>query len=56
MKGDNYSLATELKKQGFSYPEIFRFLVNNAGLDYDSALHVIRILDINSKEKFQKAG
>jgi hypothetical protein len=55
MKGDNYSLARELVKQGFTYPEVFRFLVKNAGLDYDSAIHVIRVLDINDKKKFSQA-
>jgi len=50
MKGDNYKLAKQLIKQGFTYPEIFRFLIKNAGLDYDEAISLIRILDNSSKE------
>ena len=55
MKGDNYSLARELISQGFSYPEVFRFLVKNAGLDYESAIHVIRVLDVNKQERFKQS-
>lgn len=44
MKGDHYRLAEQLIREGFTYPEIFRFLIKNAGLDYDSTLSVLRIL------------
>lgn len=50
MKKENFKLAQQLIKQGFTYPEVFRFLIKNAGLDYDEATGIIRILDKNRKK------
>ena len=49
MKGENYKLAMQLIQEGFTYPEVFRFLVKNAGLDYDAASNILRLLDSNRK-------
>jgi len=50
MKKENFKLAQQLIQQGFTYPEVFRFLIKNAGLDYDAANDILRILDKNREK------
>lgn len=46
----SHAIAKQLKQQGFSDPDILKYLMRNAGMGYDESIEIIRQLNRSDHE------